>query len=70
MAHQQERWRVLRAELRGEGLAVLDPEELTAEERARSSTVFMEQVFPLLTPLALDPAHPFPFIPNLSFAIG
>lgn len=70
MARQQERWRALRAELRGAGISVLDPEELTNAERQRLAQYFMAQVFPLLTPLAVDPAHPFPFIPNLGFAIA
>ncbi|HYD88369.1 MAG TPA: RNA degradosome polyphosphate kinase [Vitreimonas sp.] len=67
---QQERWRTLRVELRGAGVSVLDPEELTEEERAFLKPLFMAEVFPLLTPLAVDPAHPFPFIPNLGFAIA
>lgn len=67
---QQERWRTLRVELRGAGISVLDPEELTDEERKFLKRLFMAEVFPLLTPLAVDPAHPFPFIPNLGFAIA
>jgi polyphosphate kinase len=67
---QQERWRVLRAELRGVGIAVLEPDELTEQEQAYLRPLFMTEVFPLLTPLAVDPAHPFPFIPNLGFAIA
>jgi polyphosphate kinase len=70
MAKQQQRWRALCAEMRGQGIAVLDPDELTREERAAFLPVFMTSVFPLLTPLAIDPAHPFPFIPNLGFAIA
>ncbi len=67
---QQKCWRVLRHELRGAGIAVLDPDELTDEERAFLTPLFMAEIFPLLTPLAVDPAHPFPFIPNLGFAIA
>ena len=70
MAKQQERWRALRAELRTQGVAVLDPDELTREERKALLPKFMQSVFPLLTPLAIDPAHPFPFIPNQGFAIA
>ena len=70
IARQQERWRKLRAELRQTGITVVDPEELEKAERVWLKMVFMEQVFPLLTPLAVDPAHPFPFIPNLGFAIA
>ena len=67
---QQERWRTLRVRLRGAGISVLEPEELTEDERKFLKPLFMAEVFPLLTPLAVDPAHPFPFIPNLGFAIA
>ncbi len=70
MARQQARWRELRVELRQAGIAVLRPGELDAAERADLRAVFMAEVFPLLTPLAVDPAHPFPFLPNLGFAIA
>lgn len=70
IARQQDRWRALRTEMRQSGISVLDPEELTANERAYLKPLFMAEVFPLLTPLAVDPAHPFPFIPNLGFAIA
>jgi polyphosphate kinase len=67
---QQDRWRTLRVEMRGAGISVLDPEELTDEERRFLKPLFMTEIYPLLTPLAVDPAHPFPFIPNLGFAIA
>jgi len=67
---QQARWRALRGELAKAGVEVLDPEALTRAERAWLRPLFMERVFPLLTPLAVDPAHPFPFIPNLGFVIA
>ena len=67
---QQERWRTLRVRLRGAGISVLEPEELTEDERKFLKPLFMAEVFPLLTPLAVDPAHPFPFIANLGFAIA
>ncbi len=70
MTRQQERWRLLRGKLREVGVAVVDAHELSASERASLKPVFMTEVFPLLTPLAVDPAHPFPFIPNLGFAIA
>jgi polyphosphate kinase len=70
MARQQARWAILRGELRAAGIAVLDPAEISREERARLKPMFMAEIFPLLTPLAVDPAHPFPFIPNLGFAIA
>jgi polyphosphate kinase len=70
LVRQQERWRTLRTEMRAAGIAVLDRDEMSSEEREWLRPVFMERVFPLLTPLAVDPAHPFPFIPNLGFAIA
>ena len=70
LTRQQDRWRALRAEMRGAGIAVLDRDELTPEERAFLKPLFMAEIFPLLTPLAVDPAHPFPFIPNLGFAVA
>ena len=67
---QQALWVELREEMRATGLVVVDPKELSDDELAFLNTVFLERIFPLLTPLSLDPAHPFPFIPNLGFAIG
>jgi len=66
---QQACWRVLRAEMMDAGLAVVDPGALSADERKWLAGHFMDQVFPILTPLAIDPAHPFPFIPNRGFAL-
>ncbi|HUO23346.1 MAG TPA: RNA degradosome polyphosphate kinase [Caulobacteraceae bacterium] len=67
---QQRQWRKLRAELAGAGLRVIDPSDATRAERAWLQEVFLSQLFPILTPLAIDPAHPFPFIPNLAFCIA
>jgi polyphosphate kinase len=70
MKAQQACWRGLREEMRAAGVAVIDPEELTAEERQWLDVFFLDQIFPVLTPMAIDPAHPFPFIPNLGFSIA
>lgn len=70
MGEQQRQWVALCVEMREAGLAVLEPDEVTPDEFAWLETRFLEQVFPVLTPLAIDPAHPFPFIPNLGFALA
>lgn len=70
MVKQQATWKALREQLNARGIAVLEPHELTAEDLAFLRPRFLENVFPLLTPLAVDPAHPFPFIPNLGFALA
>ncbi len=69
MRNQQACWRKLRQELRTAGISVIDASELTDEERLWLDGHFLDQIFPVLTPMAIDPAHPFPFIPNLGFGI-
>ncbi|MGH6937513.1 RNA degradosome polyphosphate kinase [Hypericibacter sp.] len=69
MHNQQACWRSLRQALRQAGIAVIDAPELTADERQWLDAYFLDQIFPVLTPMAIDPAHPFPFIPNLGFAL-
>ena len=64
MVRQQETWQVLQEELAATGVAVLHPSELKKKDRDWMEDHFIRQVFPVLTPLAVDPAHPFPFIPN------
>lgn len=69
MRKQQERWIALREEMRAEGVVVADPSALSDGDRAWLGSAFEERLFPILTPLAIDPAHPFPFIGNLGFGL-
>ncbi|MBF0323992.1 RNA degradosome polyphosphate kinase [Magnetospirillum moscoviense] len=62
-------WRELRTELREAGIAVVEPSELSKSDMRWLDSRFMETIFPVLTPLAIDPAHPFPFIPNAGIAL-
>ena len=56
----------IRPQLRAEGIEILTWEELSAAEKDRMRTLFGERIFPVLTPLAVDPSHPFPYISGLS----
>ncbi|WP_284263958.1 RNA degradosome polyphosphate kinase [Roseicyclus amphidinii] len=70
MQHQQAAWVALKSEMEAEGLAVVTASKLTAADRTALAEVFMARVFPVLSPLAIDPAHPFPFIPNEGIALA
>jgi polyphosphate kinase len=67
---QREEWQRVRGLLAAEGLSVCDPADLSDADRAWLQDLFMERVFPVLTPLAVDPAHPFPFIANLALCMA
>lgn len=56
--------------LRGIGVRILSPDALEPDERAKLDVFFRDQVFPVLTPLAVDPGHPFPYISNLSLSLA
>ena len=69
MADQQVTWMGLRQQLDEAGVAVVEPTYLKPSDRAWLEERFMADVFPVLTPLAIDPAHPFPFIANRGFGL-
>ncbi|MGI9387017.1 MAG: RNA degradosome polyphosphate kinase, partial [Methyloligellaceae bacterium] len=67
---QQDRWVALKAEMAKRGLYIIEPKQLSKQEREWLDAHFLNHIFPVLTPIAVDPAHPFPFIPNLGFTLG
>jgi len=69
-AQQQEGWVTLEALLAEAGLHILQADQLSGEEHAWLEEHFLSHIFPVLTPIAVDPAHPFPFIPNFGFTLG
>ncbi len=69
IAGQQQAWHELRGLLEQAGLVLCETDALTAGDRAWLDSWFMDRIFPVLTPLAVDPAHPFPFISNLALCM-
>ncbi|SHM01261.1 polyphosphate kinase [Roseovarius litoreus] len=70
LASQQKTYETLRREMEDENITILDLDRLTEEDRSHLADVFLHNVFPVLSPLAIDPAHPFPFIPNLGYSLA
>jgi polyphosphate kinase len=70
MADQQVTWLSLRRQLDEAGICVIEPSDLEPSDRTWLEDRFMAEVFPVLTPLAIDPAHPFPFVANRGFGLA
>ncbi|WP_342078505.1 RNA degradosome polyphosphate kinase [Yoonia sp. SS1-5] len=70
MARQQTVFTTLQAAMAENGIFLLNRQELNDDDIVYLEDVFLEQVFPVLSPLAIDPAHPFPFLPNEGFALA
>ncbi|MEI8179325.1 MAG: RNA degradosome polyphosphate kinase, partial [Aestuariivirga sp.] len=69
MAEQDRRWIHLTQELAQNGIVITDGSDLMPHEKSWLDQRFLEQILPVVTPIAIDPAHPFPFIPNRGFII-
>ncbi len=67
MSEQDRRWIQLKQELARNGIVISDGGDLAPHEKAWLDQRFLEQILPVVTPIAIDPAHPFPFIPNRGF---
>ncbi len=70
MERQQKILAGLVKEMSAEGIDILGPDDLSKSDRKHLDKVFLTQIFPILTPLAVDPAHPFPFIPNGGYTLA
>lgn len=69
VADKQACWREIREEMSRTGIHILEPKDLNAEERSWLRRMFLTHIFPILTPIAVDPAHPFPFILNRGLVV-
>jgi polyphosphate kinase len=63
-------WNSLRPELKREGVSLIAPSELDAKEQAALDEYFTKEIYPALTPIAIDPVHPFPHVRNKSINVG
>jgi polyphosphate kinase len=70
MAEQDVRWLQLRDELNENGIHLVEAHDLTIEDHVFLDQRFLEQILPVVTPIAIDPAHPFPFILNRGFVLA
>jgi len=67
---QQDHWQQLREDLFAANVVIHEADDLSPEQVTYLQKLYREEVFPVLTPIAVDPAHPFPFIPNLGFTLA
>ena len=67
---QQDHWQTLREELFAQSVVIHEAADLTSDQVSYLQRLFREEIFPVLTPIAVDPAHPFPFIPNLGLSLA
>jgi polyphosphate kinase len=68
-ADQHECFEHLLAKMKKEGIRLVGPDELSADDTKWLGRLFHQNIYPILSPIAVDPAHPFPFIPNLGFGL-
>ncbi len=70
VADKQACWNALKTELDASGIEIVEPEDVTPGEKVWLENLFMAHIYPILTPIAVDPAHPFPFILNKGLTIA
>jgi len=70
IADQQQSWKSLKQDLADNGIFVVGPDDLSKSDRKWLQAHFEDRIFPILTPLSVDPSLPFPFLPNKGFAMG
>ena len=70
VADKQACWLEVKRDMAAAGVVLVEPSALTASEKVWLERLFMSHMFPILTPIAVDPAHPFPFIPNLGLTMA
>ncbi|SIS79043.1 polyphosphate kinase [Roseivivax lentus] len=70
MARQQKVLQTLREMMEDEGISILSAHRITEDDRRALRQTFLDTIFPVLSPLAIDPAHPFPFIANMGYCLA
>ena len=70
MAEQDRRWLQLKDELKQNNIEIIEEADLTQKERDWTDQRFLDHILPIVTPIAIDPAHPFPFILNRGFVMA